>query len=103
MAPELVLNEFYDEKCDVFSFAIIMFELLVETTKPYGTNTVTFNIELRVAKNPLYRPVPPPQFDLKDEYMWYIELMSCCWKHLAKDRMSFTEIISVLEKHMNNQ
>jgi len=100
MAPEIALNEFYDEKCDVFSFAIIMFELLVETTKPYGTG-ITFNIELRVAKNPLYRPVPPPTFELKEEYVWYIELMSCCWKHFAKDRKNFQEILEELQAHMS--
>lgn len=48
MAPELVLNEFYDGKVDVFSYAIIMFEVLVETLKPYGDNDM--NIETKVAR-----------------------------------------------------
>ena len=55
MAPEIANNEFYDEKCDVFSFAIIMFEVLTENFNPYGEFAA--NIETKVAKNPLFRYV----------------------------------------------
>lgn len=36
MAPEMVKGEEYDSKVDVFSYAIVMYELLFETTNPYG-------------------------------------------------------------------
>jgi len=47
-------NSFYDSKCDVFSFAIIMFEFLTLNFEPYGKST--YMIEVKVAKNPLFRP-----------------------------------------------
>lgn len=100
MAPEIVNNEFYDEKCDVFSFGIIMFELLVETTEPYGR--VAFNIEYHVARNPLFRPQIPLALSasLEQNQLWLIEIMSKCWMHNPEDRPSFVDIGNALKQHM---
>ena len=97
MKSEIITNEFYDEKCDVFSFSIIMFELLVETTLPYG---FVSQIEYRVATNPLFRPTIPLDFQVQSEQIWFIELMSTCWKHSAKDRPPFHEIITLIDQHL---
>lgn len=35
MAPELILGQEYDEKVDIFSFAILCYEIYFETLKPY--------------------------------------------------------------------
>lgn len=101
MAPELVLQEFYDEKVDVFSFSIVMFEMLVETDAPYGS-TLSFNIEYTVSKNPLFRPMIPVAFEVLPEHHWYLELMSNCWKHNPKDRPSFSDIVEILSAKYNS-
>lgn len=93
---ELVNNEFYDEKCDVFSFSLILFQLLVETNDPFEKQTPQFGVEFLVAKNPLFRPQIPLGFNILPEHIEYIELMSTCWKHAAEDRPSF----SVLEQKL---
>lgn len=95
MAPELVNNEFYDEKCDVYSYAIIMFELLAENVHPYGKASI--NIEMQVAKNPTFRPVLPPEVTITHDKLWYISLMTRCWSHDPRERPPFEEIISKLE------
>lgn len=110
MAPELVSNEFYDEKCDVFSFAIIMYEVLTENFKPYGD--ASMYVETKVAKNPLFRPVLPDNFEVKPDQLPFIEIMTRfvvlmfvnyfffvrCWNHVPSTRFSFAEIVDQLTK-----
>lgn len=99
MAPELVLNEFYDEKADVFAFAIIMFELIVETNRPYG-NAGGFAVEQQVARNPLFRPQTPMDFVVEPRHLCYIELMQTCWKHNPQDRPRFDRIVAILQEQI---
>jgi len=126
MAPELVLNNdqlTYDEKCDVYSFAIVMFELLADTTEPYGKGE--YHVELKVANNPTFRPTLP--INIEDQFlsssastssslgssgiqmnaqvMLYIDLMTKCWSHSPSQRPSFTVIVNELQriaKYYNN-
>jgi len=95
MAPEIVLNEFYDEKCDVFSFGIMMFELYCESLNPYGNKG---NIEVKVAKNPLFRPVFPDTIDVPQQHIFYVFLMQRCWSHEASLRPSFADIVTTFEE-----
>jgi len=98
MAPEILNSEFYDEKCDVFSFAIIMFEVLVETNRPYGNNA--FHVEQMVSKNPLYRPAVPLNFNVEPFHLSYMEMMSQCWKHDPHSRPTFEQIIVFVQQEL---
>ena len=49
MAPEVTLGKEYNEKCDVYSFGIIIYEVFYETCNPYS-NESNFNVEQRVAQ-----------------------------------------------------
>jgi len=86
MAPELVAveNPVYDEKCDVFSFAIIMFLLYTGTTQPYAAyeQAQYANIEVCVARDPNFRPkLPPNDFTEQEEQdrTFFIELIVAEW------------------------
>jgi serine/threonine protein kinase len=98
MAPELLLGDSYDEKCDVFSFAIVMFEVLTESLNPYSNMQNQTCIEVKVANNPQLRPLIPKQHE--EQLPWYCDLMRQSWQHEAQKRPSFSTIIQVLEKHM---
>lgn len=89
------MHEFYDEKVDIFSFSIIMFALIAETNKIYETG---FNVEIRVSRNPLFRPIFAESVLLKPEHMGLVKLMQQSWSHLAKDRPSIDAIIQGLEE-----
>lgn len=95
MAPEIVLKELYDEKCDVFSFGIMMFELYCEQMNPYGNK---INIEAKVAKNPLFRPVFPENMDIPQSRIFFVFLMQRCWSHEPSLRPSFADIVNLLEE-----
>lgn len=96
MAPEVINSNEYDQSADVFSFGIIMFELLCETTQPYGEKAN--NIELKVCKNPLFRPVLPEHVQIAHSQMIYIKLMQECWEHDPEERPSFDQIVQILEQ-----
>lgn len=66
------MGEFYNEKCDVFSYAIIMFEVLAETNEPYGG---TLGIEVRVSQNPTFRPMLPDTIRIQAQQEFFVDLM----------------------------
>lgn len=99
IAPEVVQGEKYDNKCDVFAFGIIMYEILMETTQPYGSNS--YGIEYKVASDADFRPKIPSEMEKTSDVVVarYIELMRKCWAAYPIERPSFTKIISILTEY----
>jgi len=48
----------YDQKIDVFSYGIVIFDILFETITPYGPNP-PFGIDFMISQDPNYRPEIP--------------------------------------------
>jgi len=97
MAPEVFNGEQYSYKCDVFSFSIMIFQLLFNTSRPYGSTT--FMIEKKVASDEHFRPVMPVQEATLDEReQRLVSIMRQSWKHNPVERPSFDEICEELEK-----
>lgn len=92
MAPEIVRGEDYDERCDVFSFAIMMYEIIGDNFHPYG-NDVEF-VEFKVANSPFFRP------DLRALQCpkWIKNLIERCWQDNPEKRFLFEDIIRYLEE-----
>lgn len=101
MAPEVVRSEQYNGMADVFSYAIIMYEVLFETVRPYGN--AAFNVEQRVARDDTFRPEVPqgagelmPEQDAQ-QFAKLIELMKKAWKGSPEERPDFATICSTFE------
>jgi len=78
-------NESYDEKADVYSFGIVMWEILTRK-KPYSdSNPVSVAIDVL---NGLRPPVPA------DGDAQYVQLMQRCWSESPKDRPSIQEVLT---------
>jgi serine/threonine protein kinase len=90
MAPEVIENKWYDGKADVFSFSIVLWELLTGKP-PYIDILVARNAAIAVLEDDR-RPALPvrgPQ-ELSD-------LMQECWSYDPQARPTFEEIrVSVL-------
>jgi serine/threonine protein kinase len=88
MAPEIVLHEDYDERADVFSFAIIMWELLTRQQPYHGRSGVTLATD--VANKGVRPPIPaycPAE---------WAHIMTRAWARRPEDRPSFDEILDTL-------
>ncbi|XP_022860017.1 serine/threonine-protein kinase STY8-like isoform X1 [Olea europaea var. sylvestris] len=89
MAPEVINHEPYDQKADVFSFAIVLWELLTAKV-PYHTMTP---IQAALGVRQGLRPELP-----KNGHPKLLDLMQRCWEALPDNRPTFTEIKVELEE-----
>ena len=89
MAPE-VLSGHYDEKVDVFSFGIMMFVVLTEKWMPYGEEMSINGVEMRVRKDPKFRPKIEESVG---DICSHKDVLSKMWDNEANKRPSFEEIL----------
>eukprot|EP01098_Paradermamoeba_levis_P016791 TRINITY_DN9297_c0_g1_i1.p1 TRINITY_DN9297_c0_g1~~TRINITY_DN9297_c0_g1_i1.p1 ORF type:complete len:579 (-),score=136.63 TRINITY_DN9297_c0_g1_i1:52-1788(-) len=89
-APELVQDN-YTEKVDVFSFAIIMWEMFARIL-PY--DKIKFASEVQEKVRGGHRPSPWPERCPEP----YKKLISKCWSGTPSHRPSFDEIHDIVEK-----
>ncbi len=101
MSPEVLFNRAYTEKCDVYSYGIIMHEIFFEI-KPYTgpgdclEDTLNpFLLGSKVTQGT--RPSIPDMSDADTREMAYLELMKRCWDQEPDNRPPFTEILATLE------
>ncbi|XP_059461374.1 serine/threonine-protein kinase STY46-like isoform X2 [Corylus avellana] len=91
MAPELIEHKAYDHKVDVFSFGVLLWELLTRKL-PYEHLT-PLQAAVGVVQKGL-RPTIPANTHPK-----LVELLERCWQQDPSLRPEFSEIIEILE-HM---
>ncbi|XP_004512230.1 serine/threonine-protein kinase STY17 [Cicer arietinum] len=88
MAPEVIEHKPYDQKADVFSFGIALWELLTGEL-PYSYLT-PLQAAVGVVQKGL-RPTIP-----KNTHPRLSELLQRCWQQDPKERPAFSEIIEIL-------
>ncbi|KAF7812945.1 serine/threonine-protein kinase STY46-like isoform X1 [Senna tora] len=88
MAPEVINHQPYDQKADVFSFSIVLWEL-VTAKVPYDTMTP---IQAALGVRQGLRPELPKQGHPK-----LVDLMQRSWEAIPSNRPSFQEITVELE------
>lgn len=89
MAPEILRHDKYDEKADVFSFGIVLWELLTRQPPYFGMDP------MMVAQKVLqqgYRPEIPA-----DTHPAYEKLIRECWDDNPDRRPTFTQVLERLK------
>ncbi|KAI0494477.1 hypothetical protein KFK09_024615 [Dendrobium nobile] len=89
MAPEVINHQPYDQKVDIFSFAIVLWELATSKI-PYNTMTP---LQAALGVRQGMRPELP-----ENMHPTLLDLMQRCWETLPAKRPSFSEIIAELEE-----
>jgi len=87
-APEIICGDAYNEKADVYSFAIVLWELITRD-EPYDGRP-GLEIAYQVAQDGI-RPALPKFCPDK-----YLTLMTSCWDEKPDARPSFTELLDRL-------
>ncbi|XP_042492329.1 serine/threonine-protein kinase STY46-like isoform X2 [Macadamia integrifolia] len=89
MAPEVINHQPYDQKADVFSFAIVLWELRTGKV-PYDTLTP---LQAALGVRQGLRPELPDKTHPR-----LLELMKRCWEAVPSNRPSFSAITVELEE-----
>ncbi|KAK6157509.1 hypothetical protein DH2020_011757 [Rehmannia glutinosa] len=92
VAPEVFRNEEYDTKVDVFSFALILQEM-IEGCPPFPKRK-----EIEVAKAYVDNERPPFQAPVKHYAYGLRQLIEDCWNQKPSNRPTFKEIILKLDE-----
>ncbi|KAL2483472.1 Integrin-linked protein kinase family [Forsythia ovata] len=96
VAPEVFKNEEYDIKVDVFSFALILQEM-IEGCQPFPKRQ-----EIEVAKGYVANERPPFRAPVKLYAHGLRELIEDCWNEKPYKRPTFSEIILKLDEINNH-
>ena len=89
-APEMVSGEKYDEKVDVYSFGIILGEMVLHS-KPYH-GIPRNGLQIKIIEG--LRPAIPSSF--QEEWPQIFKLMTRCWDRDPKKRPAMREAANVL-------
>jgi len=93
MAPEVVKSEYYNQLCDVYSFGILLFEMLTATL-PYENMSISEHV-LNVA----IKGKRPSTSAVKPKIM--ATLINNCWQQIFRSRPSFRSISTTIGLEYN--
>jgi len=99
MAPEVLLKKGLNTKVDVYSFGIILWELLSQQ-RAFQHHLQHNNLDVfttAICKESERPPMPPPKnTDEEWKNPYIVNLLERCWHDRAKDRPDFQEIYDEL-------
>ena len=95
MAPEVITNENYTEKADVYSFGIILWEFWSKEPPYKGIKAKEVGIKVKNNKN--FRPTIPDEVPQE-----IAELIKCCWDADPEKRPSFIDIINYIDEYLKS-
>ncbi|XP_030563190.1 mitogen-activated protein kinase kinase kinase 7 [Drosophila novamexicana] len=90
MAPEVFEGSKYTEKCDIFSWAIVLWEVL-SRKQPFKDIDNAYTIQWKI-----YKGERPPLLDNCPKHIE--QLMTACWKTAPEDRPSMNYIVGVMNE-----
>jgi serine/threonine protein kinase len=93
MAPEVALNQCYDLKADVYSFAIVFWQIC-SLQVPYAGYNCKMHAELVVAKD------QRPKIEVSWPKSWW-HLMQNCWSRDSFERFDFERIVQLLDEEID--
>ena len=98
MAPEVTLGNPYNASADVFSFGVMLFEVITENWEPYGV--LTHGIEMKVASDPSFRPEIPDNLLNSANFATTTccQLMKACWNHDANNRPTIEDVNKAIQQ-----
>mmetsp|Transcript_26899 Transcript_26899/g.25959 ORF Transcript_26899/g.25959 Transcript_26899/m.25959 type:complete len:121 (+) Transcript_26899:1-363(+) len=97
MAPEILENKAYTNKADVYSYGIVLWELICREPpfKNYNAHDIIYRV-INYKERPSYSAIPP---DCPKDLL---SIMGKCWDQNPDNRPPFEDIIRGLKKISGN-
>ena len=99
MAPEFVCDNVFTTKSDVYSFAIVMWEVLMEDTNPYKNENY---YDFILGTEEIRKKRPEIDTDKLQGNKELKELIVKCWDETPNNRPDMEDVVVRLENVMNN-
>eukprot|EP00656_Telonema_subtile_P000785 TRINITY_DN10371_c0_g1_i1.p1 TRINITY_DN10371_c0_g1~~TRINITY_DN10371_c0_g1_i1.p1 ORF type:complete len:521 (+),score=132.55 TRINITY_DN10371_c0_g1_i1:121-1683(+) len=96
MAPEVLRGDRYDESADLYSFGIVLWELLVREVPFKGVIPVVAG--MKIAYEAARPPIPSPDSLVEPSQQAFLQLLVECWAQEAPDRPNFTTVVGTLHQ-----
>jgi len=89
MAPEVIQSQQYNESADVYSFAIVIWEVLTRLAPWQGVQPmqIAYGVIHQGTRPPVNQGMPKP----------LVDIMQACWNGDAKQRPSFKVVLDKLK------
>jgi serine/threonine protein kinase len=98
MCLEMMKGQSYNEKVDVWSFGMVLYELTTNTI-PYHHCQNQVQIIAKVCKK---KKTPPLPKNTAQIHPILLGLMKKCWNWKPRKRPSFTQIVQILREQMKS-
>lgn len=103
MAPEFLTDDFFTLKSDVWSYAVLLWEILSFGKIPYGRQE--YDEVLEKLKNGYRLPYPK---DTENITSWlpekvYSSISQICFVQDPDERANFDDVVELLEGHLNEE
>ena len=102
ITPEVAREDDYNETCDVYGLAIVMWQVIALQT-PYAKFNVTKMFQV-VYDCPHVRPSLTEWNDVDEEgesNRWLVRLLTKMWSPLIEERPSMAEVHSILSRQLD--
>ena len=98
MSPEYLCDGIINDKCDIYSFGILIWEIFMEDTNPYKNNNININDYILGNKNIVYNTRPIINDNYFQNCPLIKDLMLSMWNQNYKQRPNIHNILNNLEK-----
>jgi len=91
MAPEVITQQKYDNKCDVFSFGMLLWEMMHQDIPLRGQHQLQAAYSVAILKR-------RPGIELRKPLKCFADVITACWEELPADRPTMEQVVHQLSE-----
>lgn len=100
MAPEFIIDNIFNDKSDIYSFGILMWEVVNRDTLPYKNKN---DFDFIIANREALEARPIISEELVTQYKDIVELMCLCWDTKPEKRPNIVDVVNKIKVIYDNE